>query len=178
MLRGEKVGLRARHEEDGPVLRAEFYDDPVHCARTESAPWRPVPPTAPDRRVMAEGGDQNSVQFSVVELAGGTLIGAATVWGIDTHHRQAHLGLGVFPAARGQGYSTDIVAVLLDYAFTVRNLHRIQLETLADNTAMLRAAERNGFRREGVLHRATWVLGEYMDEVLLALLAEEWRAAR
>jgi RimJ/RimL family protein N-acetyltransferase len=41
---------------------------------------------------------------------------------------------------------------------------------------MLRAAESNGFVREGVLRSSAWVMGEFLDEVLLGLLAEDWKA--
>lgn len=57
----------------------------------------------------------------------------------------------------------------------MRSLHRLQVDTLADNTAMLRSAERNGFVREGVLRSSAWVLGEFVDEVLLGLLVEDWK---
>ncbi|GAA3920638.1 hypothetical protein GCM10022244_32230 [Streptomyces gulbargensis] len=68
-----------------------------------------------------------------------------------------------------------MVAVLCHYGFVVRGLHRLQIDTLADNTAMLRAAGNNGFVREGVLRSSAWVLGAFADEVLLGLLAEEWK---
>ncbi len=42
---------------------------------------------------------------------------------------------------------------------------------------MIRAAERNGFVREGVLRKSAWVLGEFMDEVVLGLLAGEWEGS-
>jgi RimJ/RimL family protein N-acetyltransferase len=175
MLTGSKVGLRARHEEDVPILRAELWDDVVNSSRAESGPWRPVTPGAKDPRVVVDNKDEGNVRFSVVEADRGTLLGTAGLWGIDTHNRSAHLGLGLRPSARGKGYGTDVVAVLCHYGFVVRGLRRLQVETLADNTAMLRAAERNGFVREGVLRSSAWVLGEFVDEVLLGLLAEEWR---
>ncbi|RLL69859.1 GNAT family protein [Streptomyces sp. Z26] len=174
MLKGERIGLRARHEEDVPVLRTELYDDVVNSARAEGGPWLPMAPGSKDPRLVADETDSRCVRFSVVELAGGTLIGTATVWGIDTHHRSAHLGLGLLPAARGQGYGTDVVAALCRYGFTVRGFHRLQVETLTDNAAMLRAAERNGFVREGVLRASAWVLGGFLDEVVLGLLARDW----
>ncbi|MDT0268927.1 GNAT family protein [Streptomyces sp. DSM 44915] len=177
MLRGNKVGLRARHQEDIPILRAELYDDVVNAARADGQPWRPITPGAPDPRLVVDDTAPGLVPFSVVELAGGTLIGTATLWGIDPHNRSAHVGLGLRPAARGQGYGTDVVAALCHYGFTVRGLRRLQIETLADNAAMLGAAERNGFVREGVLRSAAWVLGEFLDMVLLGLLAEEWPPA-
>lgn len=175
MLSGSKVGLRARHDEDIPVLRTELYDDVVNSSRAEGSPWRPVTPGSKDPRLAVDDTEQGHVPFSVVELAGGTLIGTATLWGIDTHNRNAHIGLGLLPSARGKGYGTDVVAVLCHYAFVVRGLQRLQIETLSDNHAMLRSAEHNGFVREGVLRASAWVMGEFMDEVLLGLLARDWK---
>ncbi|MBB5079240.1 GNAT family N-acetyltransferase [Nonomuraea endophytica] len=175
MLKGNKVGLRARHDEDIPILRTELYDDVVNSSRAESRPWRPVKPGAQDSRLVVTDDDPALVQFSVIELDGGTLVGTATFWGIDNHSRSAHIGLGLLPAARGKGYGTDVVAVLCHYGFVVRGLQRLQIETLADNAAMLGSAERNGFVREGVLRSSAWVMGTFVDEVLLGLLAHEWK---
>lgn len=175
MLIGSKVGLRARHEEDIPVLRTELYDDVVTGSRAEGRPWRPVTPGSKDPRLVVDDTEPGLVPFSVVELDGGTLVGTATLWGIDTHHRSAHIGLGLLPAARGKGFGTDVVAVLCHYGFVVRGLRRLQIETLADNAAMLHSAERNGFVREGVLRSSAWVLGEFLDQVVLGLLVEEWK---
>lgn len=175
MLRGAKVGLRARHEDDIPILRTELYDDVVNGSRSEGAPWKPITPGSKDPRLVVDDTKESSVQFSVVELEGGTLVGTATFWGIDTHSRSAHIGLGLLPSARGKGYGSDVVEVLCHYGFVVRGFHRMQIETLADNAAMLRAAERNGFVREGVLRSSAWVLGEFLDEVILGLLAEDWK---
>lgn len=175
MLKGDKVGLRARHEDDIPVLRAELYDDVVNGSRAESRPWRPITPGSKDPRLVVDENAEGLVQFSVIELDGGTLVGTATLWGIDNHNRFAHVGLGLLPSARGKGYGTDVVAVLCHYGFVVRGLQRLQIETLADNDAMLRSAERNGFVREGVLRSSAWVLGEFMDEVLLGLLVQDWK---
>lgn len=174
MLRGTAVGLRARHEDDIPILRAELYDDVVNASRSAGRAWRPITPGSKDSRLVVDDKNDKYVPFSVVELDGGTLVGTATLWGIDNHSRSAHLGLGLLPAARGKGYGTDVVTVLCTYGFVVRGLQRLQIETLSDNAAMLRAAERNGFVREGVLRSAAWVMGEFLDEVLLGLLAGEW----
>ncbi|WP_449061239.1 GNAT family N-acetyltransferase [Planomonospora algeriensis] len=175
MLRGSKVGLRARHEDDIPILQAELYDDVVTHSRSQARPWRPITPGSKDSLLVVDDAEQGHVPFSVVELDGGTLIGTATLWGIDSHNRSAHIGLGLRPSSRGKGYGTDVVAVLCHYGFVVRGLQRLQIETLSDNAAMLRSAERNGFVREGVLRSAAWVMGEFLDEVLLGLLVQDWK---
>ncbi|MGW6979899.1 GNAT family N-acetyltransferase [Streptomyces sp. NPDC054932] len=175
MLRGSKVGLRARHEEDIPILQTELYDDVANYSRSELRPWRPVTPGSKESRLVVDDKEQGHVSFSVVELEGGTLVGTATLWGIDNHNRSAHIGLGLRPSCRGKGYGTDVVAALCHYGFTVRGLQRLAIETLSDNAAMLRAAERNGFVREGVLRSSAWVMGRFLDDVLLGLLAREWK---
>ncbi|WP_326798561.1 GNAT family N-acetyltransferase [Streptomyces sp. NBC_01808] len=175
MLRGTKVGLRARHADDIPVLQADLYDDVVAGSRAQATPWRPIAAASKDNPLLVDDKAEGTVPFSVVELDGGALVGTASLWGIDTHHRSAHIGLGLMPYARGKGYGTDIVAALCHYGFVVRGLQRLQIETLADNAAMLGAAERNGFVREGVLRSSAWVLGTFLDEVVLGLLAADWR---
>lgn len=74
--------------------------------------------------------------------------------GIDNHNRSAHLGLGLLPSSRGKGYGTDVVDAVCQHGVLIRGLQRLQIETLSDNAAMLRSAERNGFVREGVLRSA------------------------
>ncbi|MEU9735980.1 GNAT family protein [Streptomyces sp. NPDC048002] len=174
MLKGNRIGLRARHEDDLPVLVDQMYNDVVNSSRSDTAPWRPVSPNSKNLPNVDDG-DEKRVPFAVVELDSGTLVGTASLWGIDPHNRNAHIGMGLLPAERGKGYATEVVAVMCHYAFVVRGLHRLQIETLADNAPMLRSAERNGFVREGVLRSSAWVMGEFLDEVLLGLLAQDWK---
>ena len=174
MLRAGKIGLRARDEADVAILHTELYEDIEIRSQADSRPWRPVPAgSAASPYAVGEPSDDAAV-FSVVELAGGELAGDAVLWGIDLHNRMAHLGLGLRPAFRGRGLGTDVVRALCEYGFTVRGLHRLQVETLAGNAAMRKAAERAGFTLEGTLRQAAWVTGEFLDEVILGLLAEDW----
>jgi RimJ/RimL family protein N-acetyltransferase len=175
MLRGEVTGLRARHDSDIPVLHAELYDDVETRVRADSRPWRPIPP-GPGSPYVVTGPDNRAACFSVVELATGELAGEALLWGIDLHNRAAHIGISLLPAFRGRGLGADVVRVLCRYGFAIRGLHRLQAETLPTNTAMIQAANRAGFTREGTLRRAAWVDGEFADEVILGLLAAEWTA--
>jgi RimJ/RimL family protein N-acetyltransferase len=177
MMRGAKVGLRARREEDVPVLHSELYDDVVMRSRADSRPWRPIGQLA-DSPYAVRGPVDNAAEFSVIELASGRLAGEAVLWSIDTHHRNAHVGLSVLPAFRGQGLGTDVVRVLCRYGFETLGLQRLQVDTLADNVGMLGAAERAGFVREGRLRSSAWANGEFVDLVLLGLLASDHQPRR
>ncbi len=61
------------------------------------------------------------------------------------------------------------------YAFVVRGLNRLQLETQVGNLPMIRSAHRVGFVEEGVLRQAAWTLGAFADTVVMGLVAGEWR---
>jgi len=188
MLRAGKVGLRARDEADVAVLHAELYEDIATYMIADSRPWRPLPAGSPaSPYAIGQPGDDLAL-FSVVELApdeltrgesaGGELAGAALLWAIDLHNRSAHLGLSLRPSFRGRGLGSDVVLALCEYGFSVRGLHRLQVDTLASNAAMIRAAERAGFTLEGTLRRAGWVNGDFADEVILGLLASDWAGTR
>ena len=114
--------------------------------------------------------------FAVTEQASGDLAGEALLWGIDLHNRCAHIGIALRPAYQGRGLGTDAIRVLCRYGFALRGLHRLSLETLADNRAMIAVATRLGFTREGTARGAAWVNGEFLDDVSFGLLAEEFRA--
>lgn len=176
MLRGDTTGLRARHDSDIPVLHAGLYDDVETRVSADSRPWYPLPPGS-SSPYQVTGKDDSAACFSVVELAAGELAGEALLWGIDPHNRTAHIGISLLPEFRGRGLGGDVVRVLCRYGFAILGLHRLQAETLAGNTAMIQAASRAGFRREGTLRRSAWVNGDFADEVILGLLATEWRAS-
>ncbi|HKN96650.1 MAG TPA: GNAT family protein [Pseudonocardiaceae bacterium] len=174
-LRGELVRLRARIETDVPVLHDELHDDVAGESRGSMRPWRPIAPGGDASPFRVREPSQEWAAFSVVELATGTLAGIASLWGIDAHNRLAHLGVALRPDFRGKGLGTDVVRVLCHYGFVVLGLHRLQIDTLADNRAMITAAERVGFTREGTLRQMAWVMGERLDCVLYGMLAGEWR---
>jgi len=175
MLRGELVALRARRAEDARILHAGLYEDADAWVRSDTRPWTPVPfgPASPYWS-DEETPSADVALFAVTELATGALAGEALLWGIDLHNRSAHLGLALLPACQGRGLGGDTVRVLCRYGFALRGLHRLQLETLSDNRAMIAAAERAGFTREGVTRCSSWVNGRWADDVIFGLLDTEF----
>lgn len=187
MLRGELTGLRAPLPGDAEILHAELYEDVETRVRADSRRWMPVPfgPASPywDVRQTAEAARRtgpagpaepprpgDTAFFSVIELASGELAGEALLWAIDPHNRSAHVGISLRPAFRGRGLGADAVRVLCRYGLAILGLHRLQLETLTDNAAMIRVAHQAGFTREGVTRGSDWVNGRFADSVIFGLL--------
>jgi RimJ/RimL family protein N-acetyltransferase len=174
MLKGEKIGLRARIDADVAVLHEELFNDVATRSRADNRAWRPVAagpyspysPTEPSEEFAA---------FSVVELESGDLVGEAVLWSIDLHNRSAHVGLSLRPTYRGRGLGVDVVDVLSHYAFDVLGLHRLQLETESRNSAMRGVAEHCGFLLEGTIRDSAWADGTFNAESIFGLLVDDWR---
>ena len=176
MLRGELTLLRARRDDDARILHADLYEDPEAWVRSDTRPWVPVPfgPGSPHWPGEEAPAATDPAVFAVAELATGELAGEAMLWGIDLHNRCAHIGISLRPAFRGRGLGADTVRVLCRYGFALRGLHRLQLETLTDNHAMIAVAVRLGFTREGTIRGSSWVNGGFTDDVIFGLLAAEF----
>ena len=62
-------------------------------------------------------------------------------------------------------------------ATTKRNLSStapLQLEVYSHNERGLRAYEKNGFKREGVLREALYYQGAFSDEIIMAIIRSDY----
>ena len=82
------------------------------------------------------------------------------------------------PEARGKGYGSDAVQVIVDYLFLHKEIVRIQAETHPDNITSQRVLEKAGFSREGLIRKSFFSRGTWRDTAMYSLLREEWREPR
>ena len=102
------------------------------------------------------------------------LIGTVTLFHLDQAHRRAEVGFALGRSAWGQGFGTEALELLIEFAFDRLDLHRLEADVDPENEPSLRLLERQGFRREGYLRERWHHLGELRDTVLLGLLRREW----
>ncbi len=92
--------------------------------------------------------------------------------------RQAVFGISLATAHHGRGYATDAVRALLEIAFGSLALHRVTLSVDPRNVRSIALAERTGFRREAHHRESLWTGGEWLDDVIYAMLRREWDSRR
>ncbi|HEY6171520.1 MAG TPA: GNAT family protein [Candidatus Kapabacteria bacterium] len=73
-----------------------------------------------------------------------------------------------------QGYVTEAVRAIFDFAFSVLNLHRLSLWIAVENEASLRVAEKLGLRYEGTAQKALHLGGRWQDTKIFAITKDEW----
>ncbi|MCY3019742.1 MAG: GNAT family protein [Planctomycetota bacterium] len=154
----------------------EWVND-VECALLIGAvpPFKREDEEAWYNRYRASRGNKG---FTIVEKATSMPVGVATLDNILFNHRSATLGLILRKGSRRKGYGREAVALLVDYAFNVLNLNRLEGHVFDFNGATSAIAASLGFRIVGTLRQSVFAGGRYHDAMAYDLLAEEYRKGR
>lgn len=123
------------------------------------------------RTTISEEGDV--LGLGVVVASTRELIGDVILCWVSSTHAQGEIGYVLHPEHAGRGYATEAAAALLRLGFDELGLHRISGRLDARNTASARVLEKLGMRREAHLVQNEYVKGEWCDEVIYAVLADE-----
>jgi len=82
----------------------------------------------------------------------------------------AGLAVSVFPQARGRGVASNALRLGAIWGLHELGLQRVFAEAAADNLASIRAIEKAGFQREGLLRSHCKTHGERHDCVMFSLV--------
>jgi RimJ/RimL family protein N-acetyltransferase len=122
-----------------------------------------------------ESQSNRDIFFGIRTLSDDRLIGGIGLDGIDWSHGNSYVGIGIGDREDwGKGYGTDAMCILLRYAFTELNLHRVSLTVFEYNPRGIRSYQKAGFveegRTRGQLHRE----GRRWDIIYMGILKCEW----
>jgi ribosomal-protein-alanine N-acetyltransferase len=90
----------------------------------------------------------------------------------------AFVGYGGVAAHAGHGYMTEALGLLVEHAFVVLGLHRLEANIQPQNEASRALAARVGFELEGFSPRYLKIAGEWRDHERWAIREETWRERR
>ena len=114
------------------------------------------------------------LKWGIALSANDKLIGSVTLFHMDFTHKRAEIGYALGRDHWGHGYMQETLKAVLNNAFDVLNLHRIEADVDPRNTASVRTLERLGFQREGYLRERWQVNGEIQDAFFFGLLRQDW----
>jgi ribosomal-protein-alanine N-acetyltransferase len=92
--------------------------------------------------------------------------------------RSAYLGYYGFQPHTGRGYVSEAMRLVIDKAFRIFKLHRLEANIQPSNRASVSLVRRLGFRLEGYSPRYLKIGGRWKDHERWAILAEEWLSRR
>jgi ribosomal-protein-serine acetyltransferase len=169
--------LRALEESDA----AELYGL-IDSSRTHLSDWMPwaAGQTLKGtlqfiRMTRRQFADNNGFQAAIV--CGGEIVGVVGFHGVDWTNRATSIGYWLGERHQGKGTMTLAVRALVNHAFSVWELNRVEIRAAPDNVRSRAIPERLGFLEEGTLSEAERIGDSYLDNVVYAMLASRWSSS-
>ena len=113
-------------------------------------------------------------QYVIVDKKTQCCIGSCLLMRFDAASARAELGYVLSQDYWRQGLMREAVSTLIEQAFSVWGLARLEAEVNPRNTPSVHLLERLGFRREGLLRQRWLAKGQRYDTAIYGLLADEW----
>jgi RimJ/RimL family protein N-acetyltransferase len=115
--------------------------------------------------------------FTIYERSSDWPIGNCDLFAVDYRNRRGEVGIMIGePGARGKGYGTEAMRLLLDFAFTALGLNSVMLQYYEFNHAARRCYEKAGFRESGRWRESLWSGGRFWDQVFMDVLSSEFES--
>jgi RimJ/RimL family protein N-acetyltransferase len=175
VLRGARVVLRELRASDAPSLFAMLSADEV--ARFISPPPTSV---AGFEQFIAWTLRQRSAGtyacFAVTVRGYDTAIGIFQMRQIDADFRTAEWGFAIGSPFWGTGVFREGADLMLDFAFETVGVYRLEARASVQNGRGNGALRKLGAVKEAILRKSFLRNGEQVDQVLYAILEDEWRA--
>lgn len=117
--------------------------------------------------------------FLIFRAADDVLLGGVTLSNLRRGVAQtATLGYWIGAVHARQGYVTEALWAVLEYAFQRLGLHRVEAACLLGNEASRRLLLKSGFQEEGYAREYLRINGSWQDHQLFAILRSEFSARR
>jgi RimJ/RimL family protein N-acetyltransferase len=108
---------------------------------------------------------------------GRALIGDLGVCLPATPGDSVEFGISLAPAHQGHGYAREALRALLHQGFDVLGWRRVHASVDPRNEACIGLLQALGMRQEAHFRESLWLHGEWVDDMVFAMLAREWQAA-
>ena len=177
ILKGELVRLSAIDPDEFAKSFSRWNRDTEFMRLLDSNPSKLRSQKRLQKSLEEDLGDQKNNQhwFTIRALTDDTLLGDIDLYIHNWTGRDAFVGLGIGEREFwGRGYGTDVMKVILRYAFLEVNLQRVTLNTFEYNPRAVRSYEKAGFRHEGRERQFLNREGRRWDLLYMGILRDEW----
>jgi RimJ/RimL family protein N-acetyltransferase len=175
MLRAEHVYLRPVRRDDLSLL-VELVNNVAYL--TEFNFFSLNPPTGMEKQFEEDGllGQEDGTLL-VVTCENEEVVGEVSYrqvrYGPGNTSVAYDLGIVLAPEYRGKGWGVQAQQLITEYLFSAYPIMRVEASTDVTNAAEMKALEKAGFTREGVLRQAQWRGGAWHDLVVFSKLRGE-----
>ena len=111
-------------------------------------------------------------QLVIINIDSCMIIGAIGIHFINGE--QAEIGYTIDKEQQCKGYATEALKATINFLFTDLNKHRIIGSIDPLNIKSIGLIEKLGFRKEAHFKKSIMINGEWVDDLIYAILKDEW----
>ncbi len=119
--------------------------------------------------------NDTGIRWGITLKGSDELIGSAGLYKWIKKTSQVETGYDLDPKYWDQGIMTEAMTAIVQYAFQVMKVNRIEALVSPRNKGSLELVRRLGFRKEGTLREHDFYDGKFTDDFLFSLLKRDWR---
>ena len=123
--------------------------------------------------ILRNNKSEDKYRFLITRAEDGEPLGTVLIWCIDKPIREWEVGWGLYKEHTGKGIASEAARALLEFGFKELNIHRIQANCNANNTASEKIMERIGMKKEGILRDTRNLRGEWCASTIYSILEDE-----
>ena len=171
-LSGERIYLREVRLSDVNEDYYSWMNAPEITQYLESR-FTPYSMTSLEEYVESKLVSKDEIFLAVVRRENDKHIGNIKLGPINWIHRIGDIGILIGDKGSwGQGFGSEAVILVAQYAFNTLNLHKVTAGCYEMNKGAIRAFEKAGFVVEGVRKSHCFCQGKYVDTILLGRINE------
>ena len=172
-LIGERIYLSPRNSEDAEIFTKWMNDFEVTDYTGRSAAIMTL--DAEKKYLENKNLETDNISFAIIDLKTDKMIGTLSLENVNYNSRTAVFGIFIGDENyRSNGYGTESIRLLLDFAFNYVNLNSIKLTVLECNERAIKCYKKCGFKEAGRWRKSKYVNGKYYDSIMMDILAEEF----
>ncbi|MGE7872437.1 GNAT family N-acetyltransferase [Bacillus paramycoides] len=172
-LESERIYLRTLCELDAPIILESTMDEEIrYMTGTKSNFSLEQIQTHIDK----VNNDSSRYDFAICLKGTDEMIGDLSILDIDEGNQRAGFRISMASVLlTGKGYGTEAIKMALSFVFEQLKLNRLQLEIFSHNVRGMRAYEKVGFVKEGILRQSLFYNDAYSDEIIMAILKSDYK---
>ncbi|MFX1517049.1 MAG: GNAT family N-acetyltransferase [Promethearchaeota archaeon] len=176
MIVGKNVILRGLELEDVEELLLHWNDIQFMNFSGRITPMSKKEGTKWIRSTWYERKRGEKYTFAIITKEKRRYVGNIRLKIMNSVSRRADISLGIFnPTYRGKGLGTEALKLIIDFGFRTLNLFSLELRVFSNNHRAIAVYKKLGFREIGLRRKTDFIDGEFLDDLMMDLLVEEWR---
>lgn len=171
-LEGKKVYLRPVQDEDTKLV---YFGKNNADVRETLFLFAPMTLEQVQAEIKQWSTSKEIMFFTICSREDDKPVGQTAFVRIDYVSRAAVFYIAIYdPECWSKGYGGEATRLMVDYAFDILNLNRIQLHVCAENVKGVEAYKKAGYKIEGTLRQAMYHHNTYIDFYVMGILREEY----